>query len=113
VKKEAPTQQEQQRPLPDLELELPPSPPPVEDLIAARRAKRQAILAKYADREGSTASASSIIRNSVELPPESPIAKSTASQVKDIPDSITSDIPVGTESKHPFSLPCHTFDHGG
>jgi serine/threonine-protein kinase PRP4 len=32
---------------PDMELDLPPSPPPVEDLLAARRAKRQAILAKY------------------------------------------------------------------
>lgn len=32
---------------PDMELDLPPSPPPVEDILAARRAKRQAILAKY------------------------------------------------------------------
>lgn len=31
-----------------MELELPPSPPPVEETLAARRAKRQAILAKYA-----------------------------------------------------------------
>jgi serine/threonine-protein kinase PRP4 len=31
----------------DMELDLPPSPPPVEDILAARRAKRQAILAKY------------------------------------------------------------------
>ena len=30
-----------------MELDLPPSPPPVEDILAARRAKRQAILAKY------------------------------------------------------------------
>ncbi|PPQ91944.1 hypothetical protein CVT25_000987 [Psilocybe cyanescens] len=32
----------------EMELDLPSSPPPVEDLLAARRAKRQAILAKYA-----------------------------------------------------------------
>lgn len=31
-----------------MELDLPSSPLPVEDLLAARRAKRQAILAKYA-----------------------------------------------------------------
>lgn len=31
----------------ELELDFPASPPPVEDLLAARRAKRQAILAKY------------------------------------------------------------------
>ena len=33
---------------PEMELDLPGSPPPVEDILAARRAKRQAILAKYA-----------------------------------------------------------------
>ena len=32
----------------EIELDLPPSPPPVEDVLAARRAKRLAILAKYA-----------------------------------------------------------------
>jgi serine/threonine-protein kinase PRP4 len=32
-----------------MELDLPSSPPPVEDILAARRAKRQAILAKYVD----------------------------------------------------------------
>ncbi|KAG6872691.1 hypothetical protein C0995_007573 [Termitomyces sp. Mi166 len=34
-------------PLPEMELDLPSSPPPVEDLMAARRAKREAIRAKY------------------------------------------------------------------
>ncbi|KIJ98037.1 hypothetical protein K443DRAFT_681086 [Laccaria amethystina LaAM-08-1] len=33
----------------ELELDLPPSPPLVEDVLAARRAKRLAILAKYTD----------------------------------------------------------------
>ncbi|KAF8162657.1 kinase-like domain-containing protein [Crassisporium funariophilum] len=32
----------------DMELDIPASPPPVEDVLAARRAKRLAILAKYA-----------------------------------------------------------------
>jgi serine/threonine-protein kinase PRP4 len=31
-----------------MELDIPPSPPPVEATLAERRAKRQAILAKYA-----------------------------------------------------------------
>lgn len=31
----------------DLELDIPTSPLPMEDILAARRAKRQAILAKY------------------------------------------------------------------
>jgi serine/threonine-protein kinase PRP4 len=35
------------QPLPDLELDLPSSPPPIEAVLAARRAKRLAILAKY------------------------------------------------------------------
>ena len=35
-------------PTAEMELDLPPSPPPVEDVLAARRAKRLAILAKYA-----------------------------------------------------------------
>ncbi|KAG5637187.1 hypothetical protein H0H81_005444 [Sphagnurus paluster] len=34
-------------PEPEMELDIPPSPPPVEDVLAARRAKRLAILAKY------------------------------------------------------------------
>lgn len=40
----------------DLELALPPSPPPIEDIIAARRAKRAAILAKYQVAESGTSS---------------------------------------------------------
>lgn len=43
----------------DMELEIPSSPPPVEDILAVRRARRQAILAKYADASG-TADASGI-----------------------------------------------------
>lgn len=33
----------------EMELDIPPSPPPVEETLASRRAKRQAILAKYAN----------------------------------------------------------------
>lgn len=43
-------------PLPDLELALPSSPPPVEDILAARRAKRAAILAKYQAQQSGTSS---------------------------------------------------------
>ncbi|TBU29290.1 hypothetical protein BD311DRAFT_276559 [Dichomitus squalens] len=47
AKQEAPSQP-QAASEPEMELELPRSPPPVEETLAARRAKRQAILAKYA-----------------------------------------------------------------
>lgn len=47
-------------PLPDLELTLPPSPPPIEDVLAARRAKRAAILAKYQSQQSTTSSTSDI-----------------------------------------------------
>lgn len=42
-----------------MELDLPPSPPLMEDILAARRAKRQAILAKYAGISSISASVSS------------------------------------------------------
>jgi hypothetical protein len=34
--------------IPEIELDIPPSPPPVEETLAARRARRAAIMAKYA-----------------------------------------------------------------
>lgn len=40
-------------------MDIPPSPPPMEDILAARRAKRQAILAKYAGTSSISASVSS------------------------------------------------------
>ena len=44
------TQQEPQKePEPEMELEIPTTPPPVEETLAARRAKRLAILAKYSN----------------------------------------------------------------
>lgn len=42
----------------EMELELPPSPPPVEDILAARRARRQAILAKFIENASVTTSVS-------------------------------------------------------
>jgi serine/threonine-protein kinase PRP4 len=49
--------QQREEKVQDMELELASSPPPVEDVLAARRARRQAILAKYPD-ASSTADAS-------------------------------------------------------
>lgn len=51
-----------------MELDLPPSPPPVELTLAARRAKRQAILAKYAR---STSASLSPAPSSAVQPPQS------------------------------------------
>jgi len=39
----------QKEPEPEMELEIPTSPPPIETTLAARRAKRLAILAKYSN----------------------------------------------------------------
>jgi serine/threonine-protein kinase PRP4 len=52
-----------------MELDLPPSPPPVEDVLAARRAKRLAILAKYNGVESVGASPSP--SSAVQPPPSS------------------------------------------
>ena len=46
--KPAPPSAPAREPEPELEIDLLTSPPPVEDTLAARRARRQAILAKYA-----------------------------------------------------------------
>ena len=44
------TQPESQKePEPEMELEIPTTPPPIEETLAARRAKRMAILAKYSN----------------------------------------------------------------
>ncbi|KAF7777722.1 hypothetical protein Agabi119p4_3794 [Agaricus bisporus var. burnettii] len=53
---------------PDAEIEIPSTPPPVEDIIAARRAKRQAILAKYSGQASQNASPSPMPGNSVDSP---------------------------------------------
>ena len=62
--------QQREEKVQDMELELAPSPPPVEDVLAARRARRQAILAKYpdasstADVSGSSSAAQPPTKNS-------------------------------------------------
>lgn len=68
----------------DMELELPSSPPPVEQTLAARRARRQAILAKYAGVASSVpsqgVSPSPGPSSAVEPPPDSPTVSNTISQ---------------------------------
>jgi len=59
-------------PVLDMELEIPSTPPPVEDVIASRRAKRQAILAKYSEQDASPISLP--MSNSVEPAPELPVS---------------------------------------
>ncbi|THH21241.1 hypothetical protein EUX98_g8425 [Antrodiella citrinella] len=69
-----------QEPQPDVELELPISPPSVEETLAARRAKRQAIMAKYAGLASSTASPSPGPSSAVEPPPRLPTVADAVSQ---------------------------------
>ncbi|KXN83407.1 hypothetical protein AN958_01456, partial [Leucoagaricus sp. SymC.cos] len=76
-------------PEPEMELEIPATPPPVEDLIAARRAKRQAILAKYSGLASANASPSPIPPNSAEPPPESPAVSRSVSQPQDVAEAET------------------------
>ncbi|KAK7437116.1 U4/U6 small nuclear ribonucleoprotein prp4, variant 2 [Stygiomarasmius scandens] len=56
-----------------MELEMPPSPPPVEEALASRRARRQAILAKYAGlaSAGVSPSPASGLSSAVQEPPPS------------------------------------------
>lgn len=63
--------------LPDMELDLPPSPPPVEQTLAERRAKRQAILAKYSQSSPNPGQGTS---SAVTQPPPSVSVSNTASQ---------------------------------
>ncbi|KAH9842435.1 kinase-like protein [Rhodofomes roseus] len=67
-----------------MELELTTSPPPVEETLAARRAKRRAILAKYAGIASAAlsqgVSPSPGPSSAVEPPPTSPAVSNTASQ---------------------------------
>ncbi|KAL0062659.1 U4/U6 small nuclear ribonucleoprotein prp4 [Marasmius tenuissimus] len=53
-----------EEPLPEMELDLAPSPPPVEETLASRRAKRQAIMAKYAGIASASGSAGQSGQNS-------------------------------------------------
>ncbi|ESK89109.1 serine threonine-protein kinase prp4 [Moniliophthora roreri MCA 2997] len=60
-------------PLPEMELDIPPSPPPVEETLATRRAKRQAIMAKYAGIASASGSTSQLSGNNSAIP-EHPIS---------------------------------------
>jgi serine/threonine-protein kinase PRP4 len=51
-----------------MELDLPPSPPPVKDMLAVLRAKRQAIVAKYSFAGDSTPSQSRSPSSAVQPP---------------------------------------------
>lgn len=93
----SPKHVEPQKPELEVELDLPTSPPPVEETLAARRAKRQAILAKYAGIASTTlsqgVSPSPGPSSAVEPPPASPFVSNVVSQshsvagTPDIPDT--------------------------
>lgn len=68
-----------------MELDLPPSPPPVEDVLAARRAKRLAILAKYNGVESVGASPSP--SSAVQPPPTSSSISDTISRIHSVNDT--------------------------
>ncbi|KAI0074693.1 kinase-like protein [Panus rudis PR-1116 ss-1] len=106
-------------PEPEPELELQISPPPVEETLAARRARRQAILAKYAsmastngandNKEATPASGPS---SAVEPPPAStPISNNVSQPHSDVATPELKDVsaskretPTGTPAPAPFSL---------
>ncbi|RPD55297.1 kinase-like protein [Lentinus tigrinus ALCF2SS1-7] len=82
-----------------MELELPPSPPPVEETLAARRARRQAIMAKYAGIASSSAgpTPSPGPSSAVEPPPVTPDVSNFPSQAQ----SAVNTPPVRAESAAP------------
>lgn len=67
---------------PEMELDLPVSPPPVEETLAARRARRQAIMAKYAGIASGSAgpTPSPGPSSAVEPPPATPDVSNLPSQ---------------------------------
>ncbi|KAH9890455.1 kinase-like protein [Cubamyces lactineus] len=71
-----------------MELDLPPSPPPVEETLAARRARRQAILAKYAGIASSNVSQGPTPgpgpSSAVEPPPATPDVSNFPSQAQSV-----------------------------
>ncbi|KAI0738089.1 kinase-like protein [Daedaleopsis nitida] len=69
-----------------MELDLPPSPPPVEETLAARRARRQAIMAKYAGTASTNAapSPSPAPSSAVEPPPTTPDVSNFPSQAHSV-----------------------------
>ena len=70
----------------DMELEIPPSPPPLETTLAARRAKRLAIMAKYA---GLDASLSPGPSSAVQPPPPTSSVSNPQSQTHSVAETPT------------------------
>lgn len=103
---------EKPAPEPEVELEIPATPPPVEDVIAARRAKRQAIMAKYSGQASLNASPSPMTRNSTE-PPASPSLSRAVSQPKEVEHLTPSGAPSVQNAGKPHisaTLPIFTGD---
>lgn len=98
-----------------MELDLPPSPPPVEDVLAARRAKRLAILAKYNGVESVGASPSP--SSAVQPPPTSSSISDTISRTHSVNDTPrlsgfdSTQAVDGLQSKFPLHEFIYTFDH--
>ena len=74
----------QPAPEPEMELELPSSSPPVQETLAARRAKRQAIMAKYAGITSQGPTPSPGPSSAVEPPPATPDVSNLPSQAHSV-----------------------------
>lgn len=86
-----PSQSAPEPPPQDMELDIPPSPPPIEATLAERRAKRQAILAKYAGASQSQIPSPSVragqgTSSAVHQPPQSivPVSDPASSQPRSV-----------------------------
>ncbi|EPQ50700.1 kinase-like protein [Gloeophyllum trabeum ATCC 11539] len=104
----------------DYGLTLAASPPPVEETLAARRARRQAILAKYANKGlttgGQDASPSPGPSSAVQPPPTTPSVSDPSSQPhsasRDTPSTPLNGQPAATDDKRDSASasPTPTFD---
>ena len=81
----------QKQPEPEMELEIPTTPPPVEATLAARRAKRLAILAKYSNQPtpdaSNTGTPLSGISSAVPPPPSAVSVSDNLSQINRVEPS--------------------------
>ncbi|KAI0628855.1 kinase-like protein [Trametes polyzona] len=88
-----------------MELDLPPSPPPVEETLAARRARRQAILAKYAGINSAQASQgptpSPGPSSAIQPPPATPDVSNFPSQAQSVMGTPTRSESVRADSARP------------
>ncbi|KAK7040325.1 U4/U6 small nuclear ribonucleoprotein prp4 [Paramarasmius palmivorus] len=98
-----PSPEAPKEPMPDMELDLPPSPPPVEETLASRRAKRQAIMAKYAGIASASGSPSQVSGNNsaiLEHPP-STVSNSNSNTSPPSPQDANSVAKRGSASPSP------------